>query len=105
MESDVSGTDMPLLRCDEPAALRAIDRLRDAHPRTTIADELERAVRTGRISEDAFKRHSRWCNTRGSYSAGVDPARDAALAMYGFVPDRLQGEDGVSEAAMLELLR
>jgi hypothetical protein len=33
-------------------------------------------------------------NTGGSRRAGVEPARDAAWAMYGFVPERLEAEDG-----------
>jgi hypothetical protein len=98
---DMAGTDLPLPRCDDQLAFRALDRLRAAHPRASVvADALERAVLDRNVPEGVFVQHSRWCSTadgatpRDSWSAGVDPARDAAFAIYGFVPDRLASGDG-----------
>jgi hypothetical protein len=101
----MSEADLPLRHCDEERAVRAIDGLRAAHPAAAaIADRLEEAARTRRISTDVLTQHSRWCNTGGSWIAGVEPARDAALAMYGFVPGRLIAGDGRSDPSMLQLL-
>ncbi len=98
-------SDLPLRRLDGEAALRAIDRLRAAHLRAdAIADRLERAVQRREIPEDALVQHSRWCNTGGSWAAGVEPAHDAARAMYGFVPERLTSGDGGSDRDMRHLL-
>lgn len=80
----------PLNGCNPERASRAIDRLRASHPAAeSIALQLEEAVIAGFVSDATLIQHSRWCNTGGSWSAGLDPARDAAFAMYGFVPDRL----------------
>jgi hypothetical protein len=93
--------DLPLNRCDESTALRAVDRLRAAHPGAdSMADRLEQAIRNRRIPEEVLVQHSRWCNTSGSWVSGVSAARASALAMYGFVPDRLIGGDGRSDAEM-----
>ena len=101
----MSGADLPLLRCDEQRASLALDLLRSSHPRaSSVVDALERAVQDRRVSEDTFVQHSRWCNTEGSWAAGVNPAREAALAMYGFVPERLKGGDGSTDAEMRRLL-
>jgi hypothetical protein len=83
-----------LLRCDEVGALAAIARLRDTGRADSIAARLERAVRRRSISEDVLVQHSRWCHTGGSWGAGVDAAREAAKAMYQFVPRRLVDEEG-----------
>jgi hypothetical protein len=99
------GPTSPLRHCDRERALRAIDQLRDAHSTApSIASSLEAAVRDRSVSDDVLIQHSRWCNTGGSYSNGVPPAREAALAMYGFVPDRLKAEDGALSPEMESLL-
>lgn len=53
---------------------------------------LRTAVESGEISDDLLMRHSRWCHTTNAGAA--EAAREAALAMYGFVPDRLLSEEG-----------
>jgi len=81
---------IPMTKCNSERALRAIERLRGAHPEAdSVAEHLAEAVAAAAVSETTLIQHSRWCNTGGSWSAGLDPARDAAYAMYGFVPDRL----------------
>src|SRR4051794_11251449 len=97
--------DLPLQRVDVERALRALDRLRAAHPRADVmADRLERAVTVRAIAPDVFVQHSRWCNTAGSWAAGVEPAHDAAEAMYGFIPERLVAGDGRPDAEMRQRL-
>ena len=81
---------IPISKCNSERALRAIERLRAAHPQAeSVADHLAEAVAVAAVSAETLIQHSRWCNTGGSWSAGLDPARDAAYAMYGFVPGRL----------------
>ena len=97
--------DSPLHHCDEPRALEAIDRLRAAHSGAgPMADRLKASVRNRSVSDDVLVEHSRWCNTAGPWASGVEPARDAAMAMYGFVPERLMTGEGVVEPDMRELL-
>lgn len=80
---------------DHDAAIRSLSRLRDSVLKgDSIADELEKALLAGQIAADLLARHSKWCNTGGSWAAAVDPACATAVAMYGFVPERLlDGED------------
>ncbi len=92
--------DHPLYRCNEVAALRALGRLRDSHPAAeSITDQLEAAVYRMRVSEEVLVQHSRWCNTSGSWAAGFEPARSAARAMYGFIPDRLTDGGASTESS------
>ena len=102
----MSDPTVPLIAdLDEQRARRAVARLRASHPRArSMADRLEEAIQARRVSEAAFIEHSRWCNTAGSWSAGIDPARDAARALYGFVPKRLIGGDGHTDDHMRALL-
>lgn len=58
-----------------------------------MADELIAAIEVGFITEDVVARHSKWCNTGGSWAAGMDAARTAARAMYGTVPERLKDSE------------
>lgn len=79
-----------MTKCNSERALRAIDRLRAAHPGAeSVAKHLAEAVAAAAVSEATLIQHSRWCNTGGSWSAGLEHAHDAALAMYGLVPGRL----------------
>lgn len=79
-----------LSRCDEAKALSAISRLRESPAGgETMADELEKAVRATRIAGDVVARHTKWCHTGGRFISGMDPARSAAISMYGFIPQRL----------------
>lgn len=94
---------------DRDAAERAISRLRESMPTqaVTMADELDAAVVAGDISEGVVARHSKWCHTGGSWAAGMDAARVAAVAMYGTVPERMvDSEDRRTERyeeALLDL--
>ncbi len=74
------------------AAIRALEGFERA---VTMARELRRAVDQRSITDEVLKRHSRWCNTGGAWLPGREPARLAAEAMYGFVPDRLVDGAGV----------
>ena len=96
----------PLRRCDEQRARRAISRLRECglSDAVSMADLLEQAVGARWVTREALKRHSRWCNTGASYSAGFDAARDAARAMYESVPDRFVGTDNQPDPSMLQKL-
>jgi hypothetical protein len=64
----------------------------------SMADELEAAVDEGEVEEAVLARHSKWCHTGGSWSAGMEPARAAARAMYGTIPERLLDADGSRSA-------
>jgi hypothetical protein len=90
---------IPMTKCKSERAVRAIERLRAFHPQAqSVAEGLAEAVAAAAVSEETLIQHSRWCNTGGSWSAGLDPARDAAYAMYGFVPDRLiEGTGEITE--------
>lgn len=91
----VAGLTINLPHPDEVTALRAISRLRESlTSAVTMADELEGALLARRISPDVLARHSKWCHTGGSFAAGMDPALDAARAIYGLVPERLLDSDG-----------
>lgn len=75
---------------DAEAAQRAIDRLRaSSSDSESVCDRLDEALCSGNLPEEILIRHSCWCDTEGRYSAGVDAAREAARALYGFVPERL----------------
>lgn len=54
-----------------------------------MADELASALEAGHVTEEFVARHSKWCHTGGSWAAGMDAARAAAVAMYGTIPERL----------------
>ena len=104
VEPAVNSIRLPKL--DRDAALRAINRLRDSLEKAgSVAAELEVAIAKGHIATDLLARHSKWCNTGGSWAAGVDPACAAARAMYGFVPERLlDSEDQRVEGYAAKLL-
>lgn len=96
---------LPLARCNEEKALAAIRDLRASHPAAvSIAEQLTTAIAARAAPEPVFQQHSRWCNTGGSWSAGIEPAQRAARAMYGLVPERLIGRDGTIDARMRGLL-
>jgi hypothetical protein len=101
----MAGPDLALPTADEPHALRALAQLHTAHRGAEpVVRALEGAVRKRSVPEDVFIQHSRWCNTGGSWIAGVNAAREAALAMYGFVPERLKTGDGATDPEMRDLL-
>jgi hypothetical protein len=83
-----------LASIQEAKALDAIGRLEGSHKSArVISRKLQKAVKQRRIAELDFAQHSRWCHSDSGYQNSVEPARDAARAMYGFVPDRLIEKD------------
>lgn len=97
--------DIELAHCEEPAALAAIARLRETmDAAVSMAEELEAAVEAGVISARVLARHTKWCDTATRYTAGMEPARQAARSMYGFVPARLLDESNTPVAEYDDLL-
>jgi hypothetical protein len=85
---------IPLSSIQDAEAINAIQRLERSHGLArSIAHKLRDAVEQRSIEVDDLAQHSRWCHSASSYRDSVEPAQKAALAMYGFVPDRLINED------------
>lgn len=88
--TDPRANEVPLPSVREGVALEAIQRLEQNHGSAMIiARKLRDAVGERRIEEEVLAHHSRWCHSDGGFRESVKPARDAARAMYGFIPERL----------------
>jgi HEAT repeats len=86
---------LSLSSSQQEAALAAIETLERSHEiARSIARRLRTAVLNRRIHESTLAQHSRWCHSDSSYRDSVQPACDAALAMYGFIPERLVDPSG-----------
>lgn len=87
----VDSGEVSLEGCDVPRALSALAMLqREAPSSSSMVLMLKYTVQHPpmTVSRHLYRRHAKWCHTGGAYIAGVEPARAAAIAMYGQVPPK-----------------